>query len=265
MSAFPQLLSGASGQYPIRRRRLTRTVVNRSADGCDWKLGDAAGAATVWELEAAALTDEEWAAISSLFQACEGRLRSFKFLDPAGNLLSRSEELDAADWQRDPLVELTAGVADPLGTTRATTVLNTAQTAQGLSQAVEAPANYVYCFSLYARSGQPTDLTLRRFSTTSSAVDTVRVSAGWRRYVSAGNLGAAEEPVWFGLQIPAGASVDVFGLQVEAQPGASAYKPTPSRGAVYPRARFFDDVLGQRTDGPGRHSALIRIISPPEE
>ena len=265
MPCFPQLSTGASGQYPIVRRRRTRTVVNRTLDGHDWKLGDADGAAIIWELYASALTDQEWAAIESLFQASEGRLQCFMFLDPADNLLAHSEDLTASEWQKDPLLQLTQSVADPLGTTRAISALNTGQAAQGISQSLSAPADYVYCVSLYARSAQPTDLTLRRFSASGLETETVSLSANWRRFLSSGSLGVAEQPVRFGFEIPPGASVDVFGLQVEAQPGASKYKRTLARGGIYPKARFSSDVLARRTDGPGRHSAAIRIFSSIEE
>ncbi len=44
-----------------------------------------------------------------------GRLETFTFLDPAGNLLLSSEEFGAPEWNNGPLISLTAGMADPLG------------------------------------------------------------------------------------------------------------------------------------------------------
>ena len=38
MLYFPQLSTGAVGQYPIQKRRLTRTVVNEAFDGARFKL-----------------------------------------------------------------------------------------------------------------------------------------------------------------------------------------------------------------------------------
>jgi hypothetical protein len=50
MLVFPQLATGAVGQYPIVKRRRARTVVNEAADGVQVKLADAAAAAVEWDL-----------------------------------------------------------------------------------------------------------------------------------------------------------------------------------------------------------------------
>src|SRR2546426_2481782 len=42
----------------------------------------------------------------------------------------------------------------------------------------------------------------------------------------------------FGIEIGAGHSVDLFGIQAEAQPGASGNKKTFSKCGVYAQARF---------------------------
>ncbi len=55
----------------------------------------------------------------------------------------------------------------------------------------------------------------------------------------------------FGAQLGAGASVDLFGMQVEAQLAASDYKMTGAAGGVYSKARFASDqitVTAQGTD-----------------
>ena len=63
----------------------------------------------------------------------------------------------------------------------------------------------------------------------------------------------------FGVEIGAGQSVDLFGMQAEAQPGASGYKQTFSKCGLYPRARFLDDTLSLTTEGPDQHACRIRI------
>ena len=55
------------------------------------------------------LSDEEAAALRAFFDAAEGTLNGFTFLDPAGNLLAWSDQLDNAAWQTDPLLSLTGG------------------------------------------------------------------------------------------------------------------------------------------------------------
>ena len=68
------------------------------------------------------------------------------------------------------------------------------------------------------------------------------------------------ETVRFGVELQPGAWVEVFGPQVEAQTGASAYKRTLSRGGVYENARLDNDELLVTTVGPGRHRCELTVI-----
>ncbi len=262
MEFFPQLTTGAGSQYPFVRLWRSRTIRCASRDGHEYKLGDPNAVEVAWEISLAGLNDSEWSAIESLFHASEGRLKSFTFLDPAGNLLSHSEDLTASQWQKDPLVQLTTGgIADPFGQTRAVRVVNTGQTTQGILQEMEIPANYFYCFSLFARSAQPAAVTLVRRSGGVSVETGAAVTANWSRFVSSGNLNAAATGMQFGFLLPPGTSVEIFGLQAEAQPGVSDYKPTTAQGGVYSHARFDQDALMLTTESPGQHATTIRIIS----
>src|ERR1039457_3738684 len=119
MPTYPQLGSGALSQFPVQKTRRLRTVVNQAADGSTIKLADPAAEATEWLLTYADLSDAEAAALRAFFDSAEGTLNGFTFLDPAGNLLAWSDQLDNAMWQKDPLLSLTGGVADPLGGTLA--------------------------------------------------------------------------------------------------------------------------------------------------
>ena len=261
MACFPQLQTGGVGQFPLRRQRSVRTAATESPEGHVVKLGDADSESLTWLLRLSGLTDQEWGSIESFFEAREGSLGSFTFLDPADNLLAWSEDLTETAWQADPLLQPTGAIADPFGDTRATRVLNTGQAAQNIFQSVTAPADFHYCLSLYARSDQQVSLTLKRFSATANEASVVTVSSTWRRFASAGNLAAAEEPVNFGIEVPSGASIDVYGLQVEPQPAPSGYRRTGSHGGVYPKARFLDDALEVVTEQADRHSCVIRVYS----
>src|SRR5664279_6021333 len=101
MPAYPQLGSGALTQFPVQKNRRVRTVVNRAADGRTIKLADPAAEQTEWLLTYTELSDEEAAALRAFFVTAEGALNGFTFLDPAGNLLASSEQLDNAAWQKD--------------------------------------------------------------------------------------------------------------------------------------------------------------------
>lgn len=261
MLCFPQLESGALGQFPGKKRLVQRTVVNALADGSTRRLGDAAGSRIEWTLTYEDLTDAEVAAMGTLFQACEGRLQTFTFLDPTDNLLGWSEDLGAEVWRKDPLMERTGGIADPLGTNRATRVTNTGQAAQRLDQTLEAPESLQYCFSVYVRSDYTGDLVAYRSSAAGTDRRTYTVGPGWKRIMISSKLSLSNETATFGLEFPAGRTVDLFGLQVEAQTGASQYKPTAGLGGVYAQARFMDDSLAVTTQGLNRHYCRVRVAA----
>src|SRR3954468_15135877 len=104
MLVYPQLESGALSQFPVVKTRRTRTVINRASDGSTIRLADPAGEITEWLLVYKDLSDDEAGALRGFFDAAEGTLQGFTFLDPAGNLLAWSERLDDDVWQRDPLL-----------------------------------------------------------------------------------------------------------------------------------------------------------------
>src|SRR5712691_11780035 len=118
MLVFPQLATGAAALYPVLRRTRARTVVNSLADGRTVVYQDGDGGSEEWELRATGLTGAEKTAIEALFAATLGRLATFTFLDPAGNLLARSEEFGDPVWMNGAAIQLTPGTNDPFGTTR---------------------------------------------------------------------------------------------------------------------------------------------------
>ena len=256
MAVFPQMGTGASVQYPARRRRNTRTITNQAPDGTLIKLADAQAAVTEWQLHYEGLTAEEAGTMRGFFAEMEGRLGSFTYLDPLWNLLAWSEQLDRSVWQRDPLLSVTAGVDDPLGTARAWRLHNTGQAAQRITQTLEAPAAFSYCLSLYARSAAAATVSLVR----DGAGTGRETGPDWRRLVLPGSSESQAETVTFGIEVAAGGTVEVFGLQVEAQIGASGYKATGSQGGVYQGARFADDVLTVTCTDVGRYGCGLRIM-----
>ena len=257
MFYFPQLSSGATGQFPITRQRSARTVVNQSWQGYQVKLADPGSAITDWHLSFAEMSDQELAALEALFQAVEGRLTPFTFLDPTDNLLAWSEQQSQAVWQAGPLLTLTGGVADPMGGTAAYQAGNPTAATLTLQQSINAPAFLDYCLSLYARSDQSTQVWLVR----GSATEAQAIGPEWTRLTSAGQLQDTADSISFGIALDPGATVDIFGIQVEAQTAASLYKQTAETGGVYPNARFRDDALTITTVGPSRHSCELDIVN----
>ncbi|MEK7406860.1 MAG: hypothetical protein AAB225_17425 [Acidobacteriota bacterium] len=259
MPHFPQLATGATGQYPMTRRVLKRTVVNPQADGRMWKLADAAWSQVEWRLELKGLTEAEWGALESLFHAVEGRLKSFTFLDPTDNLLAWSEQLGTPAWTIEPLLQLTTNIADPLGSSRATRVFNSGAAPQKIEQTLSIPGWRQYCVSLYARREQAGEVWVFARTGTAMAAQPFAIGPAWKRLEYPVKLSTADELIHFGVELEAGASAEVFGIQVEAQPGASKYKKTLGRNGVYAEARFLDDALVVRAEGPEQYACVVHV------
>jgi hypothetical protein len=249
MLVYPQLATGALSQYPVRKRRRVRTVMNTAGDGSTIKYADPGAGTTEWELEYDGLTDGELAVLMAFFEEAEGTLNGFTFLDPTGNLLAWSDELDHAAWQRDPLLAVQQVAA---GTWRLT---NSGGAPQSIGQTLAAPGGYLYCVSVYARAAQAGTAALVAGGMRSNAA----IGPEWRRITLAANGQAGEESIRFALEVSAGATVDVRGFQVEPQAGASGYKASTTSG-VYANAHFRDDTFAFATLDVNRHSATVNII-----
>jgi hypothetical protein len=224
-------------------------------DGRPIKLSDPGAEITEWQLAYAGLTDDEVAALQQFFAATEGTLNSFTFLDPTANLFAWSDELDNAAWAKEPFLLVAGGIADPAGGTNGWHLTDSGGAAQNISQTLSAPAGYVYCLSAFARSTQPIAATLLHGTNRADRT----LGTNWSRVAFTASGDTAAESIAFGVELPAGASADVFGLQVEPQAGASIYKATTT-GGVYQGARFRDDALSIITTGVNCHSATVNII-----
>ena len=255
MLVYPQLPSGALAQFPSRRRRRTRTLLNLAADGTAIKMGDAGAGSIEWELKYAGLSDAELAALLQFFSAASGSLQPFTFVDPTANLLAWSDDLNNAVWNCAPLLELTGNGGGPAGGTDAWQIRNSGAAAQELSQTLTAPGAYVYCFSLYARAASPATFTL--------VLDANRFpqSAGtsWQRFACTGSGDSGGSSMTFGIELPAGAAIEIYGLQVEPQNSPSLYKRSTT-GGCYEYARLLDDTLTFTTTDVNRHSATVHIF-----
>jgi hypothetical protein len=260
MQVFPQLATGAAAIYPVTRKTSARTIVNSLSDGSTVALADPDALLRQWELSAIGMTAAEWNAVETLFQAVLGRLETFTFLDPAGNLLARSEDFGAPDWNNGPSIQLTGGINDPLGSTGATHVVNTGATSQTIEQVLAVPGDFRYAFSVWARTMAGASLTLLANTTGGTLAQTFALTSQWQRVSMSFNLNRNTSSVAFGAQLPASASVDLFGMQVEAQPGISDYKKTGA-GGVYANARFAEDALTVRAQGTDVFDAVIRVVT----
>ena len=261
MLVFPQLTTGAVALYPVTRQSALRTVVNTLSDGSTVIYSDPDAAQTMWEIQAKGLTTAEWNSIEALFDAVAGQWQNFTLLDPAGNLFANSELLSAGSWTNGALISLTAGIGDPLGTTRATRVVNTGIAAEAVAQALSVPGNYRYCLSTWAKTIGGSSVTLTASTTGGNVSTTFPLTTSWQRISIPVNLAQSTTSVTFGAQLAAGATVDLFGMQVEAQLAPSDYKMTGTNGGVYASARFATDSLTVRAQSTDVYDATIRIVS----
>jgi len=261
MLYFPQLATGAVSQFPVTRNARLRTVSNELPGGYAIRMPDPGLQKVQWRLRYTALTDGERAAMESLFAASEGQLNTFVFLDPTANLLQWSEDWTHSVWAADPLLQVSGGIADPLGGTGATQLTNIAQTTQQIVQNTSGPSSFVYCYSLYVRSAVPTTIQLVRTATGQTLLTPVTTTSSWARVTATGSLTVQQNGIGFGVQLPAGEQVDIFGGQVEAQPAAGLYKKTTDLGGIYAKTRFVSDVLIVSATAPNQNACQIDLIS----
>ncbi len=167
MSFYPQIGSGVVAQFPFKRTRQWRAITNQLESGELITLPDAAGGQVGWSLRYEDITATEAQAIRGLFISSEGQFGSFTFIDPMANLLGWSEDFTRAGWQLGELI-LTARVADPFGTQRASAIANGSPGTLQLSQTLGISGDYVACFSAYVRADSAASVTMQRDGTADS-------------------------------------------------------------------------------------------------
>lgn len=257
MLYYPQLSSGSIAQYAIRRNNIRRTLVNLLPDGTQIPMTDPGAAAVSWTLMYSHLNSAEVSGLQGLFASTLGRWQTFTFVDPTDNLLQWSEDLSQAVWSMDPLLAISGGVADPTSGISGWRVVNNAQADQLILQRLSIPPGYQYCFSAYVRADAPCSFSLIANSSELPASAT----AAWTRVVFSCPGVAGAGSVATGVSLPAGCSLELFGLQLEAQPGPGAYKKTRDIAGVYPSSRFDQDELTTTATSLGQFEAMVKILS----
>src|SRR5579864_6487218 len=181
MLYFPQLSSGATGQYPIQKRCIERTIINQLADGHTVKFADAGAEQVAWQLTFQDLTDSEIGNLQQFFSSCEGELNAFTFLDPLGNLLAWSEDLSQAVWEVGALLQVSSGIDDPNGGTNASRVTNPTGSSLTVQQTLNVPGWFAYSFSLYVRGQGGASVSLFRQAGVASDDGSFVLQPGWNR------------------------------------------------------------------------------------
>jgi hypothetical protein len=256
---FPQLASGAYAQYPLEKTRAARTIKNLLADGSMIVFADPGSSRLYWQLAFAELSWVEANALQAHFEACAGPVRAFTFIDPTGNMLAWSSDLNAAVWSKSGLVNCVGGAADAAGTSSAFIVTNNATVSEDISQTLFVPANYHYCFSLYARSAAPSSITLVRCGVSAETAAVYDIGPDWTRLISAGELGDAATQFTAAIRLSAGQQVTLYAPQLEPQLGPSRYRATSANGGVYPKSHWAVDNLVITATAPNLFSTAFSI------
>jgi hypothetical protein len=256
---YPQLTSGALAQYPLRKTRIARTIKNILSDGNMIVLPDSGARRTIWQLQYSNLSFADIQALQSHFKACKGPLSAFTFIDPTGNMLVSSTDLTTAVWQKSSFLQIQPGTIDPFGGTAAQTVTNYGQNTQELEQVLRVPANYQYCFSLYAAVAGQTHVTVFRRGSNSQQSTQVTVHSGWNRLVSSGRLNDSGSLLTVGISLDAGTQVKIFGMQLEAQISPSRYQPTIRTGGVYTNAHWATEQLQITAEDIDSYATTVSI------
>jgi hypothetical protein len=265
MRYFPQLDGGAAAQYPLRRTWRRQLVESTTPGGRTWWWFDGGSAQRRWTLALNGLTAAEKQRLEEFFSECGGQLHTFLFLDPAANLLAWSEDLENEVWVRPSGLALTAGIDDPEGQRRAFRITNNSQAPLRLAQVLAMPGARQYAFSVALRGPGVAAAQLFIRSGDSERTTLISAATSWTRpQITGANLGSAET-VEFGVEIPAGGVVEVYGPQAEVQLSATRYKATTRARGVYPNARFDQDALTFVAAGPDDYSTVVKMVAPTPE
>jgi hypothetical protein len=261
MTYFPQLDNGAPAQYPLKRKWDHFRTEAVAQGGQIWNWFDERSQARHWTLSLSGLTLREKTLLEDHFRERGGRLKSFLFMDPAGNLLRWSEDLTRSVWSIPPGIIISEGRIDPEGHERAFQLRNITQTPQALSQVLAAPGDSCYALSIALRNLNGGGVNLMIRSGGAQRCRPIEVRESWiRSEITASGLSSSDS-VEFGIELPAGGVIDAFGPQAEAQPAASTYKRTTGEGGTYLQARFDQDELVFYAAGPDNYSTIIRVCA----
>lgn len=230
--------------------------MNELPDGSSIRLFDPDATTVSWELRYSGLSSAERDALSSFFVSTAGPLKSFLFLDPRGNLLKHSDDLTKSVWSVDGLlrVQLENGVMH---------VTNTAQTASSFQQHVAVPGGYTFCGSAMVRAAAGTAVDVTAFLSTPAGEKSSQFAVGaeWTVVATSIVTDADSNDAAFGLRFPAGAVAEVKNLQLEAQPGHSAYKRTAGVSGRFEETRFDQSSLTFRADGIEDYATTVHLTS----
>lgn len=259
MPTFPALNArGLLVQRPYSRSYAALTSAEEQPSGRRYARAWRPEPLARYTLQYPSLTDAEYGVLRTFFNARGGRYESFGWIDPAGNLCRYSEDFAQAAWTKSA-VSVGPSVTDPFGGSRATSVTGSSGAAYLQIDIEPTPLNgRVLCASAWLRSAAGGVTCSVGFADGGNFYTERVLPAGvWiriehtRTITSTGTIG-----VLIGV---GAATVEVFGAQCVATPGAGAYARSPLMYAWRPNCRFGSDVLDATEQGPDHWTCAIDI------
>lgn len=261
-SYFPHLNHGTGSQYPIRRTTRYRTVVNANDLTTNLRTTDPGSRRMAWWLRYQGLADSELAALTALFRDTRGPLRSFTYLDPEANLLSHSETLTNAAWQKSAGLSVSVAASNPdVAQSSCQLVSSPGQTAE-IYQWLDVPASCRWVLSVYARSATPAQVSLFLRTAADERNRSFTLTSAWKRYSFGDQFWTSGEGLDAGFRMGGGATVEISALQLECQAAPSRYKRSDTQGGIYRDARFSQDTLRVTTLAANCHQISLIITAP---
>lgn len=248
--------------YPLSREVRFTTRLNKLADLTEYRATERATPLFRWELDLRPLEDSELADLQNFFQARGGPYEGFIFFDPLDNLLKWSEDFSQAAWQKTSPADLqiTSGIADPLGGGAAQRLTNTGGAPNSVRQFIAAaPAGITLCGSLWLRMATA-PITLRLSDGAAEAFSrTVLPGPEWHRWHVAATFSGPGTQLGWEIEFPAAAAVDAFGAQMVAANGPGGYSRTTGISGFHPNCRFETPAFTHRVLGPNVNQLQLAI------
>jgi len=267
---FPQLNSnGVITQLPYETSAAFRTTFSEVATGKRHAYSQFATPVFRFKLHYRSIPDSELTTLENFFNAREGRLGEFAFLDPAANLVTRSEDFADALWVKT-LVTAGASVTDPFGGALAKSLAAAAGDAFMVNTVLPDAAGadaFVLCGSVWARAlsaGQNIAIGfLNNLDVLLSQTTWALPQNAWKRVHHTITL-ATPAPAAVKLRIGGGSTwnnttIEMFGAQAVPSMGPGAYAKTPGNPGLHGKCRFEADEFAVRYLGPNQNSVQLGI------
>ncbi len=273
---YPQIGSGLITQRPYRTSQSFNSLLSDTPAGRPYgfvKQGSGLtyfplGPLSRFEVNHQAITDAEVQSLQNFFVSMQGRLGSFIYLDPSGNLIPVSEDFTDASWSPTG-VTVGSAVTDPFGGTRATTLTATTGNSNLAPTVIPGgflPAGYLLCASVYAKAhsaGQSLSIGFidSGFSVLHSTTWALPQNRWTRIYDSIALATSSYIRVLIGgFGTWNSTAIDMFGPHCTPLGGPGDYVQSPVNLGLHANCRLDTDKLVIASRGPNENAVQIPVI-----